>query len=94
MSSLPEETEIRATNVSVQSAKAGTTLSPLGRADIGSVFKNSLIFNDGELVKDLVSIPKLDEDGCKIIIEKGEMKIYKNNKMIMQGTKEDGLYCT
>ena len=52
-------------------------LSPVGRADIGSVFKNSLIFEDGELAKDLVSIPKLDEDGCKIIIEKGKMKIYK-----------------
>jgi hypothetical protein len=35
-------------------------LSPVGRADIGSVFKKSLIFEDGELAKDLVSIPKLD----------------------------------
>jgi hypothetical protein len=77
MSSLPEETSLRPTNVSVQSAKAGSMLSPVGRADIGSVFKNSLIFEDGELAKDLVSIPKLDEDGCKIIIEKGKMKIYK-----------------
>jgi len=75
MSSLPKETILRETNVSVQSAKAGSTLTPLGRADIGSVFKNSLVFNDGELVKDLVSIPKLDEEGCKIIIEKGKMKI-------------------
>ena len=67
-------------------------LSPVGRADIGSVFKNSLIFEDGELAKDLVSIPKLDEDGCKIIIEKGKMKIYKNDKIIMEDIKEDGLY--
>jgi hypothetical protein len=70
----------------------GSSLIPLGRADIGSVFKNSLIFKDTELAKDLVSIPKLDEDGCKIIIENGKMEIYKNKELIMEGTKEDGLY--
>lgn len=48
--------------MSVQSAKVGSTLISLGRADVGSVFKDALVFNGDELAKDLGSIPKLDEE--------------------------------
>ena len=79
-------------NTTIKTAKTGSTLEPIGRADIGTTYDKTLIFNDKDLEKELISIPRLDEKGCKIIIEKGKMDIYKNDKMLMSGNKDQGLY--
>ena len=91
-SDIPNNTKINNTNTRVQTAKADTSLRPLGRANIGTTYKGALIFEDSELEMNLISIPRLDDDGCKIEIEDGTMIVKKNEKIIMSGRKEDGLY--
>ena len=60
--------------------------------DIGTTFKNALIFNDNELSENLISIPRLDDEGCTITITNGKMIVTKDNKIILEGQKEEGLY--
>jgi hypothetical protein len=91
-SNIEKHTKITQENIIVKSAKAGSTLEPIGRANIGTTYHDTLIFNDDDLEKELISIPRLDDEGCKIIIENGKMDILKDNKRIMYGTKEKGLY--
>ena len=40
----------------------------------------------------MVSIPRLDEEGCEIKIKNGKLTIKRNDKIIMEGIKENGLY--
>jgi hypothetical protein len=91
-SNIDKNIKINESDIIVKSAKAGINLTPIGRADIGSTYKNTLIFNDNELEKELVSIPRLDDEGCEIIIKGGELIIKRDNNIIMQGKKENGLY--
>ena len=93
-SDIPADTVINNMSTVVQTAKAGTTLSSLGRADVGTTFKNSLIFEDGELDQNLISIPRLDDEGCKITIENNKLTVTKKNKIILIGEKSNGLYIT
>ena len=64
----------------------------MGKTDVGTLFKDSLVFDDGDLHKNLISLPKLDDSGHKILIENGQMKIYKHNTLVLEGRKESGLY--
>lgn len=91
-SSIPTNTLISETNTIVQTAKSGATLSAVGRADVGTTYKNALIFEDGELHDNLISIPRLDDDGCKIVIENNKLIVTKGNKTIITGEKSNGLY--
>ena len=91
-SSLNNNIKINNTNSTVQTAATGTTIIPLGRADVGTTYKNSLVFNDYDLDQNLISLPKLDEEGCEIVIKNGKLTVTKNNKIIMEGKKENGLY--
>ncbi len=91
-STINKNIKINHTNTTVQTAASGTTILPLGRADIGTTYKNSLVFEDTDLDQNLISIPKLDDEGCEIRIKEGKMTITKNNKEIMRGVKENGLY--
>jgi len=92
-SKIPDNINIDNSNkITVQSAKAGITINPIGRADIGSTYKNTLIFDDSDLEKELVSIPRLDDEGCEINIKNGQLTIKKENKIILTGKKENGLY--
>ena len=79
-SDIPNNTKINNTNTRVQTAKADTSLRPLGRANIGTTYKGALVFEDSELEMNLISIPRLDDDGCKIEIEDGTMIVKKNEK--------------
>jgi transposase InsO family protein len=91
-STLDKNITINDTNTRVQTAKNGTNIIPIGRANIGSTYKNSLIFNDEDLSENLISIPRLDDDGCKITIQNGKMIVTKNDETIMEATKLNGLY--
>ena len=91
-STINKNIKIHNTNTTVQTAASGTTISPLGRADVGTTYKNSLVFEDHDLDQNLISIPKLDEEGCEIIIKNGIMTVTRNNIKIMEGKKEKGLY--
>ena len=86
-STLPEITRLRGERTIVQTAKSGSTLTALGRADVGSTYKNALVFDDGELEQNLISIPRLDDDGCEINIKQNTLTVKKNDKIILQGNK-------
>ena len=92
-SAVPQDTIINSTNSRVQTAGAlAPQLIPVGRATIGSAYKESLIFEDDDLTENLISIPRLDDEGCRIIIENGKMSVSKNKIIIMEADKKDGLY--
>ena len=84
------DTNIMPTTAQVQTASSKARLIPLGRADIGSTYKGALVFEDHELAANLISIPRLDSEGCTIMIENSKMTVTKNGKLIMQGKKEEG----
>lgn len=49
---------------------------------------------DGELQENLISIPRLDDNGCKSTIENNKLTVEKNYKLILSGEKTNGLYIT
>ena len=91
-SDIPGDVVIAQTDITVQTAKSGSTLNPIGRADIGSTYRQSLVFEDDELEKNLISFPRLDDDGCDIRIFGGKVTVKKNDRVILEGEKEGHLY--
>ncbi|CAM9966409.1 unnamed protein product, partial [Ectocarpus fasciculatus] len=45
-----------------------------------------------ELQRNLISISKLDDDGCEINIKNGVMQVHKQDKLIIHAEKDHGLY--
>jgi hypothetical protein len=87
---LSKDVAIRATNAEVQTASSQDRLIPLGRADVGTTYKGAILFENHKLAANLISIPRLDTEGCKIVVENSKMVVSKRGKTIMSGMKEEG----
>ena len=51
-----------------QTAKSGSTLNPIEGGDIGNTYRHSVVIEGDELENNLISFPRLDDDGCEIRI--------------------------
>ena len=82
---IPDEVDIDDSQPnSIRTARAGETMSALGRANAG-LLQNSLVLKPGTLTQNLVSIPSLDKTGHITIMGNGEGLVYRNAKIKIQG---------
>ena len=90
---LPDATVLEPTSTIVQTASEAEQLYPLGKASIGPIFDEILVFRDEDLHKNLISLPRLDDKGYKIEIRNQKMIIKDpHGSTVLEGTKEDDLY--
>ena len=83
---LPNRTVLEPTTTHVQTVSEGEMIIPMGKTDLGEPFNEVLVFNTGDLRKNLISLSVLDGKGYKIGIQNGKMFIQApNGSLFMEG---------